>query len=198
MRKINKHKKVTHIKKFKKVTYLLIIILSILNLSACVMNATQAKNQPDIDQKQGSNTTNKSDIPANTDISAKEAYVKGIEYSTGTTNTPANLERAVEWIKYSADKGYPEAQYKLGLMYLQGIGVLINRKNAFSSTLTAAQSGHKEAQFYLSYFYRYGIGTKPNFILADYWLEQARQNGAQIKTLNLEDFEFNKNKESIN
>ncbi|MCF6807084.1 sel1 repeat family protein [Thiotrichales bacterium 19S9-12] len=126
-----------------------------------------------------------SNIPKNIKVSGKDAYQKSIDYTMGTHHTTPDLIKAVNWIKYSANEGYAEAQYKLAIMYLQGIGVPISKKNAFLSMLIAAQSGDAQAQYYLSYFYRYGIGTTPNFILADYWLKQAKIHGAIIDTVKM-------------
>ncbi|MCF6765351.1 hypothetical protein L3V82_06170 [Thiotrichales bacterium 19S3-7] len=162
----------------------LVILISFIALSACASNDTNPIPEP-LSHAATTQKIYQSDIPKNSTISAKEAYQKSIDYSTGENNTTPDLIAAVNWIKFSASKGYAEAQFKLGLMYLQGIGVPISKKNAFLSMLIAAQSGQAQAQYYLSYFYLKGIGTEENFILADYWLNEAKANGAVIETLDL-------------
>ncbi|MCF6775084.1 sel1 repeat family protein [Thiotrichales bacterium 19X7-9] len=161
-----------------------ILYFSFIMLSACASNTTNPI-PTSLDQVAANQKLYQSNIPKNSTISAEAAYQKGVDYTTGENNTTPDLIAAVNWIKYSASKGYAEAQFKLGLMYLQGIGVPVNKKNAFLSMLIAAQSGQAQAQYYLSYFYMKGIGTEENFILADYWLSQAKRNGAIIERLDL-------------
>lgn len=54
-----------------------------------------------------------------------------------------------EW-KPSADKGDPEAQYNLGLMYLRGDGVSKNLEEAQRWFSLAASTGHQKALFMLN------------------------------------------------
>lgn len=164
----------------QKSLFFLTILFTIL-LSACTSNINSNPVPPSLSITAKESSLYQTSIKPKEPISAEKAYQKGVDYTTGKNNTEPNLIQAVNWIKYAAGQGYAEAQLKLGLMYLQGIGVDVNKKNAFLSMLIAAQSGNYQAQRYLGYFYQQGIGTEKNFILSEYWLDQAKTNHQQTK-----------------
>ena len=60
----------------------------------------------------------------------------------------------------AAEQGDPEAQYQLGLLYLEGTGVKKNEKTAAEWFQKASDQGHNEAMRKLSWCYLYGRGTK--------------------------------------
>ena len=114
-------------------------------------------------------------------LSPKAAYDKGIEYSKQVTQTGKdNLDKAVDYIQYSAATGYAEAQFKLGLMYFQGLGVQSNPAVGFYWIEKSAKNGYPEAQIYLAYMYKKGVGVPTNVFKSNYWLRQARANGIDL------------------
>lgn len=61
---------------------------------------------------------------------------------------------AIWYFLHSALKGYSTAQYKLGMIYLQGqLGLSPDKKNAYKWLLLAANQGHLEAQYQLYRLY---------------------------------------------
>ena len=48
----------------------------------------------------------------------------------GSDDVPRNYTKAVEWHQKAANQGNSKAQYKLGLMYRDGIGVRQNKLQA--------------------------------------------------------------------
>jgi TPR repeat protein len=59
--------------------------------------------------------------------------------------------------RHAAEKGDPNAQLKLGLMYLNGEGVAQNNFEAAKWVRKSAEQGNAEAQFYLGLGYATGI-----------------------------------------
>lgn len=127
------------------------------------------------------NTTElmKDDTKIPDSLSGAQAYNLGTYYSRNPSDIK-NLAKAVHYIQYSAATGYAEAQFKLGLMYFQGIGVEINDSIGFYWIKKAAKNNYPEAQLYLAYMYRNGIGTQVDMFQANYWTEQAQANGINI------------------
>ncbi len=116
-----------------------------------------------------------------TQLSPKAAYDKGVEYSKQISQSGGNnIDKAVDYIQYSAATGYAEAQFKLGLMYFQGLGVQSNPAVGFYWIEKAAKNDYPEAQIYLAYMYRKGIGVPTDLFKSHYWLRHARANGISI------------------
>jgi hypothetical protein len=53
--------------------------------------------------------------------------------------------KALEWYQKAADRGSPEALFKLGQMYYEGTGVAKDLKKALDFTQKAADQGYKDA-----------------------------------------------------
>ncbi len=121
--------------------------------------------------------------PANTppanELTPKQAYAAGIVFSQNASNSK-DLNRAVDYIQYSAATGYAEAQFKLGIMYFQGIGVHADATIGFYWIQKAALNNYPEAQIYLAYMYKNGVGTQVDMFKSQYWLKQARKNGIEM------------------
>ncbi|WP_116963314.1 tetratricopeptide repeat protein [Fastidiosibacter lacustris] len=118
-------------------------------------------------------------------LSPKDAYNKGIEYSQQSNVDNYNIDKAVDYIQYSAATGYAEAQFKLGLMYFQGLGVQSNPAVGFYWIEKAAKNDYPHAQIYLAYMYKKGIGVSANLFKSNYWLRQARENGIDVNLSSL-------------
>ena len=52
----------------------------------------------------------------------------------------------LQWLKDSAQEGYDEAQFCLGVVYSEGYGVQRNHKEAVKWFTIAAKQGHLQAQ----------------------------------------------------
>jgi TPR repeat protein len=65
-------------------------------------------------------------------------------YSEGR-GTQADPSAAIPWYRKAAHQGDAKAQYNLGLCYLDGDGVLKNRRLATRWFKEAAATGHKKA-----------------------------------------------------
>ncbi len=85
--------------------------------------------------------------------------------------------KALPWIKAAADQGLAEAEYLLGVAYLNGRGTVQNYHSAFEQITKSAQHGHLEAQYQLGIFYRDGLGTPSNKESAYLWLNIAAARG---------------------
>lgn len=93
---------------------------------------------------------------------AEDQSLLGGIYSTGYGDTKVNYVKAVEWFKKSAAQGYAQAQYSLGLMYLNGGGVRQNSAKAVELFEKAAMQGYAEAQYGLGLMYFDGDGVRQN------------------------------------
>ena len=67
-----------------------------------------------------------------------------------------NIIKAFEFYKKSGDKGYTEAQYKLGHFYYKGIGTDIDKEKALELYMLAAEKGNIDAQNRLTFLYEHG------------------------------------------
>ena len=88
----------------------------------------------------------------------------------------------------AALKGHSEAQYKLGLGYLQGqLGLDKNHTHAQEWLTKAAKQGHSDAQYKLGVAYLHGqSGLDKNYTLAEEWLKEAAKQGHHEAQMTLE------------
>ena len=84
-----------------------------------------------------------------------------------------NITEAVYWYEKAAEQGHSRAQWLLGACYSQGIGVDVNQEKAELWLLKSAQAGDAEGQYTLGGFYF----MKPDIVKAEYWMEQAAEQG---------------------
>jgi TPR repeat protein len=94
-----------------------------------------------------------------------DAYQKG-DYATA----------AKEW-RTLADEGEPEAQFNLGLLYLDGHGVPQNPAEAVSWFRRAAEQDYVPAQHNLGAMYGAGNGVKRDYVQAYKWLNICAAKG---------------------
>ncbi len=118
-------------------------------------------------------------------LTPKEAFIKGVQFSQNGSQG-SNMTKAVNYIQYSAATGYAEAQFKLGLMYFQGVGVQANSAVGFYWIQKAARNDYPEAQIYLAYMYKKGIGVPVDMFQSNYWLRQAKRNGIDVNITSLD------------
>jgi len=91
---------------------------------------------------------------------------------------------ALKAFKTLAEGGLAEAQFNLGVMYRQGLGVTADLAEARKWYRKAADQGHPKAQLNLGTFYARGMGVKEDASEAFKWHKRAAEQGlAQAQRL---------------
>lgn len=72
-------------------------------------------------------------------------------------------------MKLSAEQGFANAQWMLGLMYRDGRGVSQSYADAFRWYRSAAVQGHSNAQGNVCLLYSEGLGVPQSIVLAYVW-----------------------------
>ncbi|BFU97016.1 MAG: exported protein of unknown function [Nitrospira sp.] len=99
------------------------------------------------------------------DRRADKAYLKG------------NYDKSAKELESLANLGDPRAQYNLGLLYDQGLGVPQSDALALRWYTQAAERGEPRAQYNLGIMYMNGQGTTPDPVQAYYWFSLAVAQG---------------------
>ena len=92
---------------------------------------------------------------------------------TAKDDDAEELKQAVEPIKKAAEQGDITAQYKLGVLYSQGIGMEQDNAKACRWYRKAAEQGDMKAQYMLGRMYYNGEGVPQDFVKARQWWEKA-------------------------
>ncbi len=92
-----------------------------------------------------------------------------IPRKTVRRSTAPHLVRSVSFFRIAADKGYLSAQFELGQMYAQGLGVTQQFEEAAHWYLLAAAQGHRQAQFHLGFLYSHRQGVEQSYVKAYQW-----------------------------
>jgi uncharacterized protein len=79
----------------------------------------------------------------------------------------------VDTLRMKAERGDPEAEYKLGLAYDVGVGAPQDVAQAAAWYERAAEQGHAGAQFSLGLMYGNGRGVPQDLVRAHMWLNLA-------------------------
>ena len=88
-----------------------------------------------------------------------------------------NHAKAFEWFTKAAGQGHADAQYKLGVMYGLGKGVLQDYQKAVEWFTKAANQGDAWAQKNLGVMYRNGQGMRQDYQKAFEWYTKAANQG---------------------
>lgn len=102
-----------------------------------------------------------------THVSAADFQVGVSAYERG------NYSTALEEIRPLADRGEPEAQALLGMMYKLGHGVAEDHAQAAKWFEAAAEQGFAEAQHNLGVMYEEGNGVPKDYVRAHMWYSLA-------------------------
>lgn len=86
--------------------------------------------------------------------------------------------RAMKEWKPLAKAGKRDAQFNLGLLYENGLGVPQDRAAAAAWYRRAAELGHPAAQYNVGLFYAMGRSVEPSDIEGYAWLKVGEENGA--------------------
>jgi len=109
----------------------------------------------------------------------------GAVYTAGHAGVKQNFDRAALWFREGADNGIANAQYNLGVLHHQGLGVDESLAKAMYWYREAAKNNHPEAEYNLGIAYIEGIGTEYNPALAAAFFERAANNGIMEAAYNL-------------
>ena len=74
-----------------------------------------------------------------------------------------------------AEKGDPDAQYNLGLLYMNGFGVGKNERMALMWFIRAGQQGLADAQYNAGVMFYLGKGVYPSYVTAVKWWQLAAE-----------------------
>lgn len=84
-----------------------------------------------------------------------------------------DYKTAADYWSQAAEQGHAKSQYALGECYSKGLGVKVDKQQAFSLFKAAAKGGIDYAQVELGLCYLNGIGTQQNDAEAFKWLSKA-------------------------
>lgn len=84
---------------------------------------------------------------------------------------------ALNWFQKGADLGNPIAQFNIGWMYRDGLGVKQDYAQALSWFQRAAAQGNAPAQDYIGKMYHDGMGVKQDYAQAMTWFLKAANQG---------------------
>ncbi|WP_084399687.1 tetratricopeptide repeat protein [Pseudotamlana agarivorans] len=164
-------------------------------LSAALLGITACKDQSPVDKIKDANTTQEtSSAPATTNtphssvaeetpVSSDKAvahFEAGLE-AANANNMPLAYKEFLE----AANEGHVFAQYNIGLMYEQGLGIDKNAEQAVNWYKKSAEQGNSAAQFNLGVCYENGIGTAVDFSKANEWYRKASEQGDGLAVGNL-------------
>lgn len=85
---------------------------------------------------------------------------------------------AAKWFRMAAEKGNLEAQTTLGILHMEGKGILQDYAEAVNWFRMAAEKGHAKSQLNLAFLYETGRGVDKNYMFAHMWYNIAAANGS--------------------
>lgn len=106
-------------------------------------------------------------------------------YVSGQAGVKVNYSRAADWFREASYGGIANAQYNLGVLYHQGLGVQQDTKKALTLYRVAAASGHAEAAYNLGIAHVEGVGVTYNPQIAAAYFERAAEGGVAEAGYNL-------------
>lgn len=95
-------------------------------------------------------------------------------------------ETAAAWFHRSAEQGYADAQFNLGLMYANGEGVTKDPVKAVELFQKSAEQGNVDAQNNLGVMYYAGEGVPRDPAKAKEWFKKAAAQGNADAQVNLD------------
>jgi len=109
--------------------------------------------------------------------SVHDQFELGFALFEGIDGVEQNLPEAARWFRKAADQSMAEAQFNLGLMYDEGIGLPKSDTKAVAWYLYAADQQFPPAQFNLGVMYHHGRGVPQSDLEAAKWWTQAAEHG---------------------
>ena len=129
---------------------------------------------------QGPVVVSKADAECGAALSAEDCFNRG-----RSAEQDRRIEDASRWYGRAAERGHAEAQYYLGLMYLNGQAVRKANDAAAHWLREAADHGHALAQRNLAVLYFKGQGVPRNHSATVEWLNRAAVQGCVSAQMDL-------------
>ena len=101
-----------------------------------------------------------------------------------------NYEEALYYLSFYAVQGDDRAQYNLGVMYREGAGVEIDKKEALGWFILSAEQNNMLAQYSLGIAYFKGDGVKVNYETALRQFKRAAYQGHPSSQVNVGNMYF--------
>lgn len=111
-----------------------------------------------------------------------EEYRQGMIYYWGI-GTSRDYDKALVYLKQSAQKGNVDAYNTIAGMYYFGIGVQKDPAEAYHWYVRAAKLGSANAMGNLGWMYEHGIGVEYNYEESRAWYEAAKMARKAFSTL---------------
>jgi cell division septation protein DedD len=116
-----------------------------------------------------------------------QAYAGGPVYEEGLAAlSRGDVAAAFRLWKPLAEHGDADAQFALGSLYYDGIGVPVDRTESSYWFQLAAEQGLADAQYNLGNAYLRGEGVRQDNSMAAYWWEKAAKQGLSEAQFNLD------------
>lgn len=106
-------------------------------------------------------------------------------YTAGHGGIKIDYAKAAKWFEESAHNGSSNAQYNLGVLYHQGLGVRKDTAKAIEMYRVAASNDHPEAFYNLAIAYVEGVGVEYNPQIAATYFERSADGGVVEAAYNL-------------
>jgi hypothetical protein len=107
-----------------------------------------------------------------TTVAAADAVKRGL-----VAEEREDFDEALRWYRMAADRGNPDAQYKIGGLYSMGRGVTRDDGEAVRWFRKAADQGNTAASFSIGQNYEIGIGVTRDYAEAMRWYRKAAEQG---------------------
>ena len=114
--------------------------------------------------------------------SPESLFELGLNYLKGNDSLDIDMdkEKGIALIRRSAEQGYADAQFNLGLAYYRGEGVSQDYTQAVSWYRKAAEQGVAAAQYNLGVCYYKGEGVSQDYVQAVSWWCKAAEQGHSL------------------
>ncbi|KAG0335766.1 hypothetical protein BG000_007246 [Podila horticola] len=123
--------------------------------------------------------------PSTASAVSQDSTSSATEIKHSVNGLPGEMEDSSVWLQKAAEGGDADAQFNLGLMYVNGEGVHQSYSEAFSWLQRAADQGNPDAQFNLAVMYDSGKGVEPSTHMAISWFRRAAEQGHSEAHLSL-------------
>ncbi len=154
------------------------ITFRILLLSACLHVMISCKGEASSPaHEEVSNSTQEETANSSKGVAYFESGLKAADVN--------NMPLAFKDFLVAAKAGHVYAQYNVGLMYEQGLGISKNAKEAVYWYKESAMQGNSAAQFNLGVCFENGFGTTVDFEKANEWYRKASVQGDGLAVGNL-------------
>lgn len=167
---------------------LVLLVLSICNIIAIVSCTAPS----------GTSVFNRGNIQAANQLSNKKVHSLNCDMLTRNvaeqlfkgSDARESIEQGIDSCLESAQKGDPNSQYDLSILYITKNGGKENQES-FNWIFKAAKKGHPEAQYHLGTMYESGALVNRDTVSAIFWFLKAAQNGITAAQLKLGHYYMN-------